>query len=130
MAKKNGSNGTRDRRMARKTANKAFGGNALARMIAIEVRKALRGTEKVMNRPIPGTGARVMYVAIPGKGKNREELTARAQEVLGFLNQAGNRHRATAADLVKGLKVNRNVIAGAIHELKQAGFVTSEAIES
>lgn len=105
--------------MAKKNAKD----NQLVRMIRVEVRKALRGVERTMNRPIPGTGAgRVMYVAVPGRGKNRKELTARASEVLSFLNK---KHKATSAALQKGLKVNRNVIAGAIHELKEAGFVKS-----
>lgn len=68
-----------------------------------------------------------MYVAMPGRGKNRKELTARATEVLDFLTSHKN---ATSAVLQKGLKVNRNVIAGAIHELKQAGFVKSEPINA
>lgn len=101
--------------------------NQLVRMIRVEVRKALRGVERTMNRPIPGTGGRVMYVAMPGRGKNRKELTDRAQEVLTFLSKHKN---ATSAALQKGLKVNRNVIAGAIHELKNAGFVKSTPIKA
>jgi DNA segregation ATPase FtsK/SpoIIIE-like protein len=109
--------------MARKNMND----NQLVRMIRVEVRRALRGVERTMNRPIPGTGAgRVMYVALPGRGKNRKELSDRAEEVLGFLSK---QHKATSAALQKGLRVNRNVIAGAIHELKQAGFVQSQAIK-
>lgn len=102
--------------------------NQLSRMIQVEVRKALRSFERTMNRPIPGTGTgRVMYVAVPGRGRNRKELTARAQEVLDFIATHKN---ATSAALQKGLKVNRNVIAGAIHELKQAGFVEATAIKA
>lgn len=107
--------------MAKKNANE----NQLIRMIRVEVRKALRGVERTMNKPIPGTGGRVMYVAVPGKGKNRKELTARSNEVLTFLNK---KHKATSGALQKGLKVNRNVIAGAIHELKTAGFVKSQPL--
>jgi len=94
-------------------------------MIAAEVIKAMRGVERTMNKPIPGTGGRVMYVALPGRGRNRAELSARADEVLAFITRKRN---ATSAALQQGLKVNRNVIAGAMHELKQAGLVKSEPI--
>lgn len=104
--------------MAKKNAS-------LTRLIQVEVRKALRGFERTMNRPIPGTGGRVMYVALPGRGKNRRELSERATEVLAFITTHKN---VTSAALQAGLKVNRNVIAGAMHELKQAGFVKSEPI--
>lgn len=97
----------------------------LMQMIQTEVRKTLRGVERTMNRSIPGTGGRVMYVAVPGRGRNRRELSARAQEVLTFLTHHKN---ATSRALQEGLRVNRNVIAGAIHELKQAGFVQSEPL--
>jgi DNA segregation ATPase FtsK/SpoIIIE-like protein len=97
----------------------------LAQMIQIEVRRALRGVERTMNKSIPGTGGRVMYVAIPGRGRNRRELSARATEVLSFIESHKN---ATSAAIQKGLKVNRNVIAGAMHELRQAGVVRSEPI--
>jgi hypothetical protein len=115
------------RTTVRSKESQAFGGNKLARMIAAEVIKNLRGFERTMNKPIPGTGGRVMYIALPGRGKNRKELSARADEVLTFLTSHKN---TTSAALQKGLKVNRNVIAGAIHELKQSGFVQSQRIEA
>lgn len=80
--------------------------------------------ERVMNTPIPGTGGRVLYVHIPGSGKNRAALSRRAAEVLAFITKARG---ASSADLQRGLHVNRNVIAGAIHELKQAHCVEAEA---
>lgn len=107
--------------MAKRNVNEA----TLTRLIQVEVRKALRGFERTMNRPIPGTGGRVMYVALPGRGRNRKELSARATEVLQFVTQHKN---VTSAAIQRGLRVNRNVIAGAMHELKQAGFVKSEPI--
>jgi hypothetical protein len=95
--------------------------------------------EKVLNEPIPGTPnisglrrnadglqlqGRVMYVALPGsKRKSQNVLSRRAQQVLGQVNRTG---RATAAALMDALEVNRNVIAGAVHELKQAGFLASQ----
>lgn len=88
--------------------------------------------ERLMNTEIPGTpsltgragGARVMYVAIPGKGRNRAALSDRAAQVLAFLDK--NR-KASSGALQVALGVNRNVIAGAVHELKQAGVVTTQA---
>jgi predicted HTH transcriptional regulator len=98
----------------------------VARMIRVEVRKALRQTERTMNQPIKGTGTgRVLYVAIPGRGHNRVELTTRARQVLVFLA----RHQKVTSDAIQAqLRVNRNVVAGAIHELKQAKLVRSEPI--
>lgn len=98
----------------------------LARMIRVEVRKALRQTERTMNQPIPGTGrGRVLYVAMPGRGRNRTEVSERAGQVMEFL---AKQQRATSAAIQEQLKVNRNVVAGAIHELKQAKLVRSEPI--
>lgn len=90
-----------------------------------------RSIERVMNTEIPGTpritgrapGSRVMYVAMPGRGKNREALSARAQQVYSFLMR--NRKGSSAA-LQSALGVNRNVISGAIHELKTKGLVKPE----
>lgn len=116
-------NGTR---RARKSANRVFGSNQLARMIAIEVTRALRGTERTINKPIPGTGTgRVLYVAMPGRGRNRAEVSARAAQVMEFIAKHKN---ATSAAIQAQLKVNRNVVAGAVHELKRAKLVRSEPI--
>jgi hypothetical protein len=104
-----------------------------------KIRRMLAMIEKVLNEPIPGTPnisglrrstdglqlqGRVMYVALPGsKRKSQNVLSHRAQQVLGQVNRQG---RATAAALMDALEVNRNVIAGAVHELKQAGFLASQ----
>lgn len=106
------------------------------------IRKFVEGIEKVLNEPIPGTPnisgvrrnaagnfqGRVMYVALPGsKRKSQNVLSRRAQQVMGQINRTG---RTTAAALMDALEVNRNVIAGAVHELKQAGFLATEALTS
>lgn len=99
-----------------------------------EVQKMLRALEKMLakegrsaGRPArQGTiGGRVMYVAQAGSKRAREALSARAAEVLGAVEKAS---KATSADLQRRLKVNRNVIAGAVHELKQAALLRSEGI--
>lgn len=102
------------------------------------IRRLVEQIEKVLNDPIPGTPnisgvrrnaegnlqGRVMYVALPGsKRKSQNVLSRRAQQVLGQVNRTG---RTTAAALMDTLEVNRNVIAGAVHELKQAGFLATE----
>lgn len=83
--------------------------------------------EALMNTPIPGTPkmpGRVLYVAIPGSNKkSRNVLSRRATQVL---IQIERKRRVSSKALQEALHVNRNVIAGAIHELKQAGFVKSE----
>lgn len=93
-----------------------------------EIKNLVRRIEQLLNTDIPGTpriGGRVMYVALPGSGsKSKNALSPRAKQVLAYLNR--NR-RGTAKALQAALRVNRNVIAGAMHELKQAGFVRSEA---
>lgn len=104
-----------------------------------QIRRAIAMIEKVLNAPIPGTPnissihrnaegnlqGRVMYVALPGsKRKSLNVLSHRAQQVMGQVNRTG---RTTAAALMDALEVNRNVIAGAVHELKQAGFLASKA---
>jgi DNA segregation ATPase FtsK/SpoIIIE-like protein len=99
-------------------------------MSRTEVRRLIKGIEELLNTEIPGTpriGGRVMYVALPGTGsKSKDVLSPRAQQVMAFL--ARNR-KASSQALQKALKVNRNVIAGAVHELKQAKFVRSERFE-
>lgn len=70
------------------------------------------------------TGARVFYVGIPGRAQIKKELSARAGQVMAFIDR--NR-KASSAALQAALKVNRNVIAGAVHELKKAGVVRVEA---
>lgn len=104
------------------------------------IRKQVHKLEILLNTDIPGTpkmslraGAkgggfqgRVMYVALPGTGsKNKNVVSPRAKQVLG---QIARSKRATAAALQEALDVNRNVIAGAIHELKQAGLVAAQAV--
>lgn len=87
--------------------------------------------ERVMNAEIPGTprltgrrlGSRVMYVALPGRGKAKTNLSVRAAQVMKFLER---NTRATSKSLQVALRVNRNVIAGAVHELKQAGVIRTE----
>jgi hypothetical protein len=105
-----------------------------------QIRRIMGMIEKVLNEPIPGTPnisgirrnaegnlqGRVMYVALPGsKRKSQNVLSHRAQQVMGLVNRTG---RTTAAALMEALEVNRNVIAGAVHELKQAGFLASKAV--
>lgn len=107
-----------------------------------QIRRILAMIEKTLNEPIPGTPnisgvrrnaegnlqGRVMYVALPGsKRKSQNVLSHRAQQVMGLVNRTG---RTTAAALMDALEVNRNVIAGAVHELKQAGFLATEALAS
>jgi len=104
---------------------KALNNATVARMIRVEVRKALRHTERTMNKPIPGTGGRVMYVAVPGQGRNRAEVSRRAGQVMAFL---AKQQAATSAAIQRSLRVNRNVVAGAIHELKRAKLVRSEPV--
>lgn len=99
----------------------------MAKIERNDVRQLMQRFEAFLNQEVPGTprvprtGGRVMYVALPGTGrKSQNVLSNRAKQVLGAINR---RRRATAAALQDTLKVNRNVIAGAIHELKQAQFV-------
>jgi len=81
-------------RRARKNANRVFGSNQLARSIAIEVAKVLRQTERTMNKPIMYTGTgRVLYVAMPGRGRNRAEITERAGQVMAFIAKAPEGHQ-------------------------------------
>lgn len=99
-----------------------------------QVTRIIKAIESVLNSEIPGTprisqmrqtpdglAGRVMYVALPGSGnKSKNVLSRRAQQVLASINR---QRKATSAAIQEALDVNRNVIAGAIHELKQARFV-------
>jgi hypothetical protein len=93
-----------------------------------DIDRIVKAIEASLNAEIPGTpritgrvvGGRVMYVALPGKGKNREALSRRAGQVLAAI---ARKKEATSKALQGALRVNRNVIAGAIHELKQAKLV-------
>ncbi len=87
--------------------------------------------EEVINKEIPHTPrisgrrrkARVLYVALPGRGKAKTQLTARTLQVWEYLQ--AHQHQSAIA-MQANLQVNRNVIAGAIHELKKAGLVKVE----
>jgi predicted HTH transcriptional regulator len=92
-----------------------------------DIDRIVKAIEASLNAEIPGTpritgrvGGRVMYVALPGKGKNRDALSRRAGQVLTAI---ARKKEATSKALQGVLQVNRNVIAGAIHELKQAKLV-------
>jgi hypothetical protein len=99
-----------------------------------QVQRIIQAIESVLNAEIPGTPrisqvrrtsagltGRVMYVALPGSGrKSKNVLSRRAQQVLATINRL---RKATSAAIQEALEVNRNVIAGAVHELKQAKFV-------
>lgn len=71
--------------------------------------------------PIPG---RVFYTAVTNGSKRAvAALTPRAKQVYDYITK----HRQpTAASLQTALKVNRNVIAGALHLLRQSKLVKSE----
>lgn len=100
----------------------------------IDLSRMARGFERMMNTEIPGTprisgrrrSARVLYVALPGRGKAKTNLTKRTSEVWKFVRKQG---KTSALALQESLEVNRNVIAGAIHELKQAGLIKVEQVK-
>lgn len=92
--------------------------------------------EALLNREIPHTpritgsrmiGGRVMYVPLPGSQRSRAALSKRAAEVLAIIQQ---NHAATSGQIQATLHVNRNVVAGAIHELKQFRLVKPQPIEN
>ncbi len=58
--------------------------------------------------------------------KATEHLTKRASQVWAFLRS--RKVPVTAAQLQAGLKVNRNVIAGAMYELRQHKLIRSEPL--
>lgn len=59
--------------------------------------------------------------------KHPRDLSPRAEQVFDAI-AARSREGATAAQLMQKLKVNRNVIAGAMHELRKVGAVRTEAV--
>lgn len=97
------------------------------------LKKGVAQVERVLNEPVPSRGpqsagersaapamrggGRVIYVARVKTAK----VAARAQQMLDAINRKGG--RATAPEVMAAMSVNRNVIAGAVHELKQAGAV-------
>ena len=83
--------------------------------------EAASGDEHDPNPPI---GGRIMYVPLPGTGR-RFQLSPRAQQVFSFLTR--NR-KASPKALQVALKVNRNVIAGAVHELKAKHAIRTESV--
>lgn len=90
--------------------------------------------EVLMNAEIPNTpritgrgiGGRVMYVPLPGQKRIRATLSARAAQVLDAIER---QNANTSAQIQATLKVNRNVVAGAIHELKQFKLVRPKRID-
>lgn len=90
-----------------------------------QIRSVLRSVERALNTAIPGTGPRVRYVVLPGRGIHRRKLNARAREVLKAIRK---QRGATSAELQAFLKVNRNVVAGAVHRLRQARAIKSEIV--
>jgi hypothetical protein len=89
--------------------------------------------ETFLNREIPNTpritgslGGRVMYVPLPGSRRSRASLSKRAAEVLAMIER---NHAATSGQIQATLNVNRNVVAGAIHELKQFRLVKPQPID-
>lgn len=90
-----------------------------------QIRSVVRAVERALNTEIPGLGPRVRYVVLPGRGIHRRKLNRRAREVLRAIRaQRG----ATSAELQRLLKVNRNVVAGAVHRLRQARAIKSETV--
>lgn len=96
--------------------------------------RLLAQLETLLNTEIPNTprisgraiGGRVMYVPLPGKKRIRTELSKRAAQVLDLIER---NHAATSAQIQATLHVNRNVVAGAIHELKQFKLVKPQPID-
>lgn len=66
----------------------------------------------------------VIYVALR-PAKRRVKLSRRAIQVLRAVRKT---RQATSHALQVALNVNRNVIAGAVHELKQAGVLKSALV--
>lgn len=80
-------------------------------------------SEPVTEAPHRPGRAQVAYVAL--RGKAEKELSPRARQVHALMRK---HRKMTAADLRDGLHVNRNVIAGALHELRRTHLVKSEQI--
>lgn len=87
------------------------------------LRTASKALEAVLNAQVT-PGPRVLYVVVPGRGVNRRTLTRRGQQFLAYIQKRGG--KATAADLQRGLRVNRNVVSGAVFELRKKRIVKSE----
>lgn len=94
-----------------------------------QIRGLLDRVERIGNAEIPGTpriGGRVSYVPLPGSTvKARNILSPRALQVYRAI---AKQKRATSRDLQKAMRVNRNVIAGALAEMRAAGLVKSESV--
>lgn len=98
-------------------------------MSKTEKARLVKMIEEILNKEIPGTpriGGRVTYVPLPGTGsKARHILSPRAQQVFSLLKKLG---KGTSTEIQKGLKVNRNVVAGAVHELKSKRAIKTERL--
>ncbi len=105
--------------------------------LAQQIRELLKTEIPVMAQRIEGylnaempfprmTTRQVLYVRIPGSGTakgQRRHVTPRAAQVLAYLQK---KKKATAAELQKHLGINRNVVSGAIFELRRKRLVRSE----
>jgi hypothetical protein len=96
----------------------------------ISTEKLLKAIEAAITADIPGTpqlglarAGRVQYRRMRGSVKS---LSVRARQVIEALDK--HKGVGTARDLQAWLKVNRNVIAGALHELRQAQMIRSEPL--
>ena len=113
----------------------------------LHLRKAARDISALLQAEIPGTPSRdailkaieaalladvstpavtfgrVQYRRLRGSVKG---LSDRAQQVIAALDK--HEGVGTSKDLQAWLKVNRNVIAGALHELRQAHLIRSEEL--
>jgi hypothetical protein len=93
-------------------------------------RRIIDAIEQVLNAEIPGTpriGGRVRYVALPGKGRNRANLSRRANQAYQVI--ARRKGGATTKAIQSALRVTRNSVAGAVHELKQLNIVRAMPID-
>lgn len=91
-----------------------------------DIRDMVADIEQLLNTPIPGTPeitGRVMYAPLPGSERKAENvLSPRALRVYKALVK---HKKLTSKALQETLKVNRNVIAGAIFECRSKGVVRS-----
>lgn len=97
----------------------------LAQRIAALLTTEIPGTPHI---GVPGPfsrAGRVQYRRLRGSVK---DLSRRAQQVVAALDKHGG--VGTSADLQKWLKVNRNVIAGALHELREAELIRADRVEA
>lgn len=74
---------------------------------------------------VHSTIGRVQYVTI--RSVRDLPLSARAMQLARALDKHGG--KGTSADLQRWLKVNRNVIAGALHELRRNKVIRSKPLE-